>query len=229
LGHLDLIRELGRIVRRAGVRMAYSEGFHPKPQLSLPPALPVGVGSLGECLDLKLMEAPPSAELLSALNRAAPDGLRFFAASPLLPTDAGLSRLINGAEYVLGLGPSQVDELGGSEVLADLVSRFLGRTSAVVNRTSQGRTKSVDVRAFVQQLGPGGEAALVRAGAKAPLVALTVRVTIAGSGAVRPAEVLEAVVGTPGTPHAAVRTQLLSGDHPAWDLGALRARAAPRQ
>jgi hypothetical protein len=175
------------------------------------------------------MEAPPSAELLSALNRAAPDGLRFFAASPLLPTDAGLSRLINGAEYVLGLGPSQVDELGGSEVLADLVSRFLGRTSAVVNRTSQGRTKSVDVRAFVQQLGPGGEAALVRAGAKAPLVALTVRVTIAGSGAVRPAEVLEAVVGTPGTPHAAVRTQLLSGDHPAWDLGALRARAAPRQ
>ncbi len=209
--------------------MAYSEGFHPKPLMSLPPALPVGVGSLGECLDLKLTEAPAPEELLVGLNRAAPEGLRFFAASPLLAMDAGLSSLVDGAEYVLGLGRAEVDQLGGSEVLADLVSRFLRRTSAVVARTSQGRTKSVDVRAFVRELGLGGEAALVRAGAKAPFCALTVRVSIPGSGAVRAAEVLEAVVGTPGTPHAAVRTVLLCGDHPAWDIPTLRARLPRRR
>jgi radical SAM-linked protein len=228
LGHLDLVRELGRIVRRAGVRMAHSEGFHPKPRMSLPPALPVGVGSLGECLDLQLVDAPPTEELLLALNRAAPDGLSFFVASPLMPADAGLSTVVDGAEYVLGLRHTEVDGLGGSEALVDLVGRFLGRATAVVERASQGRTKSVDVRGFVEELGLGGEAALERAGATVRLVALTVRVKIPGSGAVRPAEVVEAVVGAAGTPHVAVRAKLLCGDHPAWDLGALRARAAQR-
>src|SRR4029079_925378 len=38
LGHLDLIRELPRAIRRAGVRLAYSEGFHPKPEMSFGPA-----------------------------------------------------------------------------------------------------------------------------------------------------------------------------------------------
>jgi radical SAM-linked protein len=228
LGHLDLVRELGRIVRRAGVRMAYSEGFHPKPQMSLPPALPVGVGSLGECLDLQLVDAPPTEELLLALKRAAPDGLVFFVASPLVPADSGLSTVVDGAEYVLGLRHTEVDGLGGPEALVDLVGRFLGRTTAVVERASQGRTKSVDVRGFVEELGLGGDGALERAGATARLVALTVRVRIPGSGAVRPAEVVEAVVGAPGIPHAAVRTKLLCGDHPAWDLEALRARAVQR-
>jgi radical SAM family uncharacterized protein/radical SAM-linked protein len=225
LGHLDLIRELPRIVRRARVRMMHSEGFHPKPQMSLPPALPVGVASVGECLDLKLVDPPR--DLLLALNRAASGGLRFFAASPLEPEDKGLSQVVNGAEYVLGLPRAEVDGLGGPAALAGLVSRFLGLDTALVERTVRGQKRPIDARGFVEKLELGGEDVFERVGATACLVALTVKVRIPGSGAVRPAEVIEAVVGKEGTPHAAVRTKLLCGDHPAWDVGALRARAAP--
>src|SRR5207244_4290088 len=46
LGHLDLIRHLPRVFRRAGLEVAYSAGFHPKPELTFAPALGLVVSSL---------------------------------------------------------------------------------------------------------------------------------------------------------------------------------------
>src|ERR1043166_2759056 len=67
LGHLDLGRELPRAIRRAGVRLRYSEGFHPKPDLSFGPALSLGVASLDEYVDAKLIDAPGTEELVARL------------------------------------------------------------------------------------------------------------------------------------------------------------------
>ena len=54
LGHLDLIRELPRILRRVDMPMVYTKGFHPKPDMSFGPALSLGVMSLDEYADLRL-------------------------------------------------------------------------------------------------------------------------------------------------------------------------------
>ena len=55
LGHLDLIRALPRVMRRIEVPIAYSQGFHPKPDLTFSPALSLGVLSLSEFVDMKLL------------------------------------------------------------------------------------------------------------------------------------------------------------------------------
>ena len=68
LGHLDLMRELPRVIRRAGVKTAYTEGFHPKPDMSFGPALSLGVASLDEYADVKLLDPPPERELLERLE-----------------------------------------------------------------------------------------------------------------------------------------------------------------
>ena len=67
LGHLDLIRHLPRVFRRAGLEVFYSVGFHPKPELSFGPALGLGIPSLGELLDVKLIDRVPAAELVRRL------------------------------------------------------------------------------------------------------------------------------------------------------------------
>ncbi|MDD4745132.1 MAG: DUF2344 domain-containing protein, partial [Eubacteriales bacterium] len=41
LAHLDMMRTFERSVRRAGIPVAYSAGYNPRPQLAF--ALPVGV------------------------------------------------------------------------------------------------------------------------------------------------------------------------------------------
>ena len=53
-GHLDLHRAWERTFRRAGLPLAYSQGFNPHPRLNLASALPLGFTSEGEVIDVWL-------------------------------------------------------------------------------------------------------------------------------------------------------------------------------
>lgn len=63
IGHRDLVRTLQRMFRRAGIRLAMSQGFHPKPRMSFPSALAVGIAGLDEVMEVEMAE-PDSAEQL---------------------------------------------------------------------------------------------------------------------------------------------------------------------
>ncbi len=54
LGHRDFVRAIERLLRRAGVVPAMTEGFHPKPKMSFPLALAVGIEGWDEILELEL-------------------------------------------------------------------------------------------------------------------------------------------------------------------------------
>ena len=54
ISHLDLMRLWERGLRRAGVPVAYSEGFNPRPRLSFASPLAVGTTSESELLDILL-------------------------------------------------------------------------------------------------------------------------------------------------------------------------------
>ena len=93
LSHLDLIRLLQRIFRRAGLVLNYTEGFHAKPKMSFSPALSLGVESLGEWVEFELAEsaARDSGEFRALLNRFSPAGVYFkqtVIASPAKPGEA---------------------------------------------------------------------------------------------------------------------------------------------
>lgn len=60
IGHRDLVRLLERLFRRAGVCLAMSQGFHPKPRMSFPSALALGIEGLDEVMEVELAE--PSGE-----------------------------------------------------------------------------------------------------------------------------------------------------------------------
>ncbi len=42
LAHLEVARVFDRAVRRAGIPVEYTEGFHPRAKISFAPPLPVG-------------------------------------------------------------------------------------------------------------------------------------------------------------------------------------------
>lgn len=225
LGHLDFIRELPRVIRRAGVRTAYTEGFHPKPDMSFGPALALGLASLDEYLDIKLIDAPAPDELLERLNRAAVQGLEFTGAAMLGPNDPGLSKLITSAVYVVGLDSTAVVRLGGQPRMQQLMSEFFDRSEALVRRDVKGVGRFVDVRGGVAEVALGDERAralLRRAGVVGRLVPVVVTVPLRAQGAVRIAEVLEAVFGDRTLPHVGVRVALRAGERSLLDLAAHR-------
>ena len=53
-GHLDLHKLWERTARRAGLPLAYSQGFHPLPKIQLAAALPLGFSARAELVDIWL-------------------------------------------------------------------------------------------------------------------------------------------------------------------------------
>jgi radical SAM-linked protein len=77
IGHLDLHSLWERTVRRAGLPLSYTQGFHPGPRIQLASALPLGFIGCAEIVDLWINESPGSPELpiRESLQSSAPPGL----------------------------------------------------------------------------------------------------------------------------------------------------------
>src|SRR5205823_14685751 len=108
LGHLDLVRALPRVMRRIGIPIAYSQGFHPRPDLCFSPALSLGVMSLSEYVDIKLLCDVDPLSTIAEMNAAADEGLVFTGGARLGPEDAGISKLVSGARYLVAIARSRL-------------------------------------------------------------------------------------------------------------------------
>ena len=75
LSHLELARALERIVRRAGLPYAISQGFSPHMRIAFGAALPVGVGGTSEVFDVQLTRYIAPARVLEAFQAATVDDL----------------------------------------------------------------------------------------------------------------------------------------------------------
>ena len=83
IGHRDLLRTIERLICRAKLPVAMSQGFHPKPRVSYLSALPLGFSSDDEAMEIILDEALVPEELLERFNSASVDGLSFLRCVPL--------------------------------------------------------------------------------------------------------------------------------------------------
>ena len=83
LGHLDTMDALARALKRCGVKLDYSQGFHPQPKMAFGPALMTGAASQAEYFDMDCVPPWPVAELQQTINRDLPDGMDVLEISEL--------------------------------------------------------------------------------------------------------------------------------------------------
>ena len=77
ISHLDLMRLFQRAFKRAGLPLTHTQGFNPRPSVSIALPLSVGVESRCELLDFALDGAMvPCDEICQRLNDALVDGVR---------------------------------------------------------------------------------------------------------------------------------------------------------
>ncbi|MES0340934.1 MAG: TIGR03936 family radical SAM-associated protein, partial [Candidatus Humimicrobiaceae bacterium] len=74
--HLDIISIISRAIRRAKIRVKYSEGFNPKPKMSFGPPTPLGIESHAEYGDIILADDLEPEDFLIRLNNVLYDRLR---------------------------------------------------------------------------------------------------------------------------------------------------------
>ena len=86
LSHLEITHALERMVRRANLPFALSNGFSPHMKIAFGGALPVGIGGAQEIFDLTLDDYVAPAKALEALQKAAPADLMPTAAEYIEPS-----------------------------------------------------------------------------------------------------------------------------------------------
>ncbi|HUF37689.1 MAG TPA: TIGR03936 family radical SAM-associated protein [Anaerolineales bacterium] len=119
-GHMDLHRSLERALRRAGLPLAYSQGFTKRPKINLASALPLGVTAEAELADIWLDEAVAPGEALDRIRSAAPPGIRLDEVTEV-PEDAPkLQGAIRSSDFTVTL----------LEPLPDLDERIAGILAA---------------------------------------------------------------------------------------------------
>jgi radical SAM-linked protein len=170
IGHRDLLRAFERLLRRCGLALKMSEGYHPKPRISFPSALSLGVRGLDEVMEFELTEPVAAHELKASLSRHAPPGLSIGDVQ-VRPAEAGKAR-VHHTVYELPL-PEQ-----RRVAAAAAVESWLARSTWPVQRDGSHRT--LDVRQAVDRLELSGDV-------------LRMRLSVSGDAQVRPAEVLAAL------------------------------------
>ncbi|HWB79604.1 MAG TPA: TIGR03960 family B12-binding radical SAM protein [Nannocystaceae bacterium] len=218
IGHLDLLRNLPRMFRRAGLEVAYSRGFNPVPRLSMAPALALGIAADDDAFDVELIlpesvrdmagelgddeRAQIGARVLAALRAVAPLGLTVFDARvlPLGTTKVGAA--VAGADFTVALPRDSVETS---------VTRMAGAMAQahlpIVRRKHEkrGRDQEIDVRAHIVTAEIDRDAAMLR-----------FRLRMDPTGTARPREVVQALVGLELGEHQMSRAQLLARDGDRW-------------
>ncbi len=146
VGHLEFMTVVHRAVRRAGLPIRYSGGFHPAPQISFPDALPTGVESEVEIIDFKLRHPVDVQELKAALNAQLPAGFAVERAEAVPWKTPAPSLCIEETTYSIPLGEQAPADL------AERIARFMAAEEVYATRLKKGREQQVEMRAGVVDL-----------------------------------------------------------------------------
>jgi radical SAM-linked protein len=168
IGHLDLAKTWERVLRRAQMPLVYSQGFNPQPKMQLASALPLGISSDCELLDIWLTEMVPLETLPNRLNAVSPPGLLTRQVEQVPVKSPALQTILESAEYHIQLTGISDDEV------ARRVEELLASDEIVRER----RGKKYDLRPLVFELRVIGDSAL------------RARLSLGDHGTARPDEVL---------------------------------------
>ena len=200
--HLDMMRFWERALRRAGLPVAYSEGFSPHPQIAMAAPLAVGTTGDAELMDVFMSEAIPSRRVIDALAGQIPEGVIVRTVEEVGLTLPALQADVRFAEYVIDVPVSTETSV------ADAIAAFLAAATMPWEHKREDDVRTYDIRTQVESI----EIVDERDG----LVSLRMLVKNDNSGSGRPEQIV-AALGLPA-PSRIHRTRLvLAGTSPTRD------------
>ncbi len=176
IGHLDLMRFFQKMIRRADLDIAYSNGFSPHQIMSFAAPLGVGLESNGEYMDIEVHSVTTSEDMRTRLNNASVDGVRILSVKRLPDKCQNAMASVAAASYTVRFKE-------GREPAADYQTKllsFLEQPEIIYEKTTKKGSHSLDLKPAVYELKileDGGIYMLVNA---------------SSSGNIKPSMVLEA-------------------------------------
>lgn len=195
LSHLDLMRFWERALRRAGFKLAYSEGFTPHPRLSLAAPLQVGVTATAELMDIWLERWISPNDFLEETRKQLPPALGLEEARIISLDAPSLQSQVRFAEYLVEVASEK-----GLEWVREAIDNLLNRIELPWKHIRDREERQYDLRALIYDVW------FVSVSADICKLGMRLRCDTAGSG--RPEQVTLAL-GFKNYPQSTCRTALI--------------------
>lgn len=147
ISHLDIIRLWQRAFRRAGVELAYSEGFNPHPRISLAAPLALGVTSEAELMDIYTARLITPHSFITCIGRQLPPGVEIIQVFQIAPTLPSLQAQVRYAEYAVEVGT----EAECGHITAD-IDALLAKESLPWQHQRDTGPRSYDLRQLIDDI-----------------------------------------------------------------------------
>ncbi len=142
-GHLEMVSIFLRAIRRAGIRVLYSQGFHPMPKASFNDPLPIGIESMEESFSIRIRKPAPIDDLVHILNSRLPDGLQIQRCEKETKRSKNGSTRIESYQVILSTG-----QFDGA-----LLEEFKNSDSVLFQRKNRkGRVSEINLKESVLTL-----------------------------------------------------------------------------
>ena len=148
--HRDTARHWERAVRKAGLSVAYSGGFTPRPKMSFGLALPTGAESVAEYLDIDLVEGSLTEddlpEFAARCTEVLPVG---YEVTKVVPRDQKVRSLqedVVACDWVITVHGPSADELAAS------VAHVVASPTLMVERERKAQRSVDDIRPSIIEL-----------------------------------------------------------------------------
>ena len=151
ISHLDLVRTMHKIVTRAKLPLWYTEGFNPKPKLIFAAPLSIGIESVTEFVDIKLIDDIAPEEAMSRLNANMAEEMQVIDAyyTEGKPTD------LKWLSYKITVVTD-----GASAALADKCNELFASESIMVEKKAKAgdEPKLFDIKPLINSISAGYDA-----------------------------------------------------------------------
>ena len=148
IGHLDVMRYFQKVMRRAEIPIAFTEGYSPHMIMSFASPLGIGLTSEGEYFDIELTEPIASKEAVRRMNAVGVEGIHVTSFRQISEEKKATGMaIVAAADYLVGTRKGVFPQnLGG------LVEQFIKQAEITVLKQTKRSEKLVDIRPLIYQM-----------------------------------------------------------------------------
>ncbi len=150
ISHLDLQRTFQRALRRAQIDTAYSQGFNPHSKISFAMALPVGMTSEGEYVDVELNHPTCAKKLMDQLNTSLPEGLKILDCKISQGNHPSLMSIIQKGLYWVKIYTQNF--IDPDQIEKKIVDFLDQKEIKIQKKDKKGRVKGKNIRPFIDEI-----------------------------------------------------------------------------
>lgn len=148
IGHLDVMRFFQKAIRRAGIDVAYTEGFSPHQIMTFAAPLGVGLESNGEYMDIEVCSFTSCQDILERLNSASVPGIEIVSVRVLPDTAGNAMASVAAAAYTVRFRDGREPRTD----IAKALPGFLAKDEILYTKETKKGSRELDLKPGIYKL-----------------------------------------------------------------------------